>query len=764
MTTQTFTLAPAVTTSDDSITLTETFDADMATWLLTQKDLLSVKEKNILRNYYKKKHSGRLNTVSYVFGKNTKDEQLGRVYSVQGLGLQNFSRDVRAALAQKYYYDLDIVNAHATLLVQFCAKNGLKCPTVKRYCELRAECMREVMDLLRCEPWVAKQAITSMVFGGSSGNLPPFCDDIKKECRVIGLELLDRQPDLFKFLNGKENRAGKALAHLLQHEERKCILVTINALKDCGRSMEVLIHDGGLVRKVDGETELPVSIIRKVEEKVREITGYSVNLVVKPMETSFERPADYDDSLVPNTVVVDDAFAARKFAEWMGENLVMDRGVIWGFDERSGIWSAREKDLKASITNAGSMLVFKQRVGTTEKIYNYSGSVKNTANLWTKLPDVLRTMPANQEGYFQSRIDSDREKLLFRDGIYDFKTRTFTEGFDRNIVFRHACPRKFPRTRKTEHMDFIVKNSFVEPFRDPAEAKRLRHNLMRATIGDWRRKRMTTALGPKNSGKTALVTLLTTAFGDFVGTFDANSLLIRHGGEAARDLLWIADIHSKRFAFSSEIKLDDEKKQPAIDGNMLKKLVGGGDEVSFREMRETYNTKVFFLATVFILANDFPKVVPMSEEIKDRMELVDYHYSFQTEPTQAHHKPKNGAVVENYGQPDYGDAFFHLMCDDYAEWEAAGFAELPTCNNEIQDDMMEDVDVRNILLGHYELTNAETDEVDSKEIQDYLRSHSFVGSATKVTREMKQLGLTCKRVKKARQLVKVYCGIRVATE
>jgi hypothetical protein len=56
------------------------------------------------------------------------------------------------------------------------------------------------------------------------------------------------------------------------------------------------------------------------------------------------------------------------------------------------------------------------------------------------------------------------------------------------------------------------------------------------------------------------------------------------------------------------------------------------------------------------------------------------------------------------------------------------------------------------------------DEVDAKEIQDYLRTHGFVGSATKVTREMKQLGLTCKRVKKARQLIKVYSGIRVATE
>jgi hypothetical protein len=144
------------------------------------------------------------------------------------------------------------------------------------------------------------------------------------------------------------------------------------------------------------------------------------------------------------------------------------------------------------------------------------------------------------------------------------------------------------------------------------------------------------------------------------------------------------------------------------------------------------------------------------------MELVDYFYSFQTEPTAPYHKPKKGDVVTNYGQPDYGDAFFHLMCDEYAEWEASGYAELPACNNELQDDIMEDVDIHNILLGSYELTNNQEDVVDAKEIQDYLRGHGFIGSANKVTREMKQLGLVGKRVKRNRQLVKVYGGLKMA--
>lgn len=422
------------------------------------------------------------------------------------------------------------------------------------------------------------------------------------------------------------------------------------------------------------------------------------------------------------------------------------------------MWSCDKTALERVITSLNGKLVFRQLGPMGVKIYDYSGSVEKRNALIKMLPSVANV----RDGYFRSRISSDKSKMLFKDGIYDFTTRTFTSGFDPNIVFHKSFPRNFPSEKEAEKIAFIQKACFEEPFKDPREAKRLRHNLMRAMIGDWRRKKCVTALGPKNSGKSVLIFLMRTAFGDYVGTFDANSMLIRHGSEAGRDLLWINDIHNCRFAFSSEIKQDDSARMPSIDGNMLKKLVGGGDEVSFRKMYSNVPTKVFFTATMFILANDLPKIVPCTEEIKDRLEVVDYHYSFQTHPTELHHKSVDKKIQDLFSQDEYGDAMFWLLAEEYDQWERDGFEELPPCENEVQEDMLEQVDVKNILLGEYELTGKDEDNADAKEIQTYLRRNGFTGSETKITREMKQLGLGTARIQKSRQRVKVYTGIRLA--
>jgi hypothetical protein len=97
------------------------------------------------------------------------------------------------------------------------------------------------------------------------------------------------------FLKNKENKMGKGMAYILQTEERKCLLAMDRAFGRRGRSLDVLIHDGGLVRKRDGESALPTSLLREVERDVKTDTGYTIGLIVKPLETTFEREMNADD-------------------------------------------------------------------------------------------------------------------------------------------------------------------------------------------------------------------------------------------------------------------------------------------------------------------------------------------------------------------------------------------------------------------------------------------------------------------------------------
>jgi hypothetical protein len=732
---------------DVAIVKVEEFDVELAEWIVNNKDIPK-NEREAVRRLLKDRVRGNKHDTTYKLGKDIKHEDLGRFHAKGGVGLQCCWADTRAALAQRYYWDVDIRNAQPTLLQQYAQTRGWICEVLKHFNEHRDEYIEELRETLHIERWEAKEKICRVMFGGScEGMTSFFVNQLQPELRKLMENVFNENKSKYPSIAKKPNAVRSMMANVLQTEERTCLMAMDTSLAKQGRSLDVLIHDGGLVRKKDGEGKIPDEVLRKCERDVFETTGYKISLAVKDLKTTLSGPVEEDDE------VIDDAYAARKLCELLGGHLILDSDEIWVFNKAIGMWSNDKSALERVITSLNGKLVFRRGM----KVFDYSGCVEKRNSLIKMLPAVAPI----QNGYFRSRISSDYGKMLFTDGIYDFTTGVFTTEFDSNIVFRHSCPRKFPGPRDREKMEFINRMCFVEPFKNPLEAKRIKHNLMRAMIGDWRRKKCVNALGPKNSGKSILIFLTKTAFGDYVGTFDANAMLLRHGGEAARDLLWISDIHDCRFAFSSEIKQDDSAKMPSIDGNMLKKLVGGSDEVSFRKMNATHATRVYFLATIFVMANDMPKIVPCSEEIKDRIEIVDYHYSFQPNPTELHHKKVDKTIGDKFAQSEYGDAFISLLTEEYEEWKQSGFAELPACENDIQDDMMEVVDVKNILLGDYELTGNHDDSVETKEIQTYLRRNGFVGSETKITREMKQIGLGVTRIQKNRQRVKVYTGVRM---
>lgn len=769
MDTQTLTLSSTEEAAPRPYLFHEYFDAEVMDHILSHPEGFSRRDIQNLGRYKRaRKHANHVEVLYERGGKVAQQKQIGRLYPRGGIGLQSFPFDIRNPLLAKHYFDCDMVNSHYVLLNELAKRWGLKQTAIEHYIRNRETELTKVSS----HRGVAKVAFLKVAYGGNIKLASEFYNDdgiapdgdttllkeIESEMKVLVEHCWTKHKDLHRFCSTKDHPKFSCFSHVLQTEETKCLLAIVEYLGKHNREVGVLIHDGCCIRKETGEMTFPPELLRGAEAHVQETLGFPIQLIIKPWVHDF-KPTE-EDNLLPATVIVDDAFAARKFCSLMGDLLVLDTGEVWVFNEETGLWSCEKSALERVITSLNGKLVFRQMGPMGVKIYDYSGCCEKRNALIKMLPSVAPI----HDGYFRSRISSDKGKLLFKDGIYDFSTRTFTPGFDPQLVFHHSCPRKFPGEKDAEKTAFIQKVCFEEPFKDPREAKRIKHNLMRAMIGDWRRKKCVTALGPKNSGKSVLIFLTKTAFGDCVGTFDANSMLLRHGGEATRDLLWISDIYNCRFAFSSEIKQDDPNKMPAMDGNMLKKLVGGGDEIAFRKMYSTNSTKVFFTATIFIMANDLPKIVPCSEEIKDRMEVVDYHYSFQSKPTELHHKPVNSEIQHLFSQPEYGDAFIHALMEEYDAWEAEDFAELPPCESDLQEDLLEQVDVKNLLLGRYEITGNHDDNVDAAEIRQYLRSVGFVGSDTKVSREMKQIGLGTDRVRRGRQRVKVYTGVKMATE
>jgi hypothetical protein len=296
--TTTATEMAVVVSPDISITKTEKFNSSRLAQLLNNPST-TADDRTILRAI----KSGTRNLcyfdVTYKLGKSVKMEAIGRYYPIKGGG-QSLSRDIRAALYGEFYHDVDIVNAQPTILTQYCDKNGWKCDALKDYVQHRDERMKEAHEFMGGDRAEIKQKINQIIFGGSADGMPEFCLALHKELSQIRQNVWDRNKDKFKSLAKKPNFLRSAMAHVLQTEECKCLLAMDRSLSKRGYSLDVLIHDGGLVAKKD-DAEIPDDILRAVEDDIKKITDYTIRLAVKPMNTTIQFQDEKDEYLAWKT-------------------------------------------------------------------------------------------------------------------------------------------------------------------------------------------------------------------------------------------------------------------------------------------------------------------------------------------------------------------------------------------------------------------------------------------------------------------------------
>ena len=277
---------------DKCIAKVEVFDVDMLKMLMKHQDVDKderVKLKRIAKSLSK---GNQLNT-QYKLGKHIKHHDIGRWIAVNSMSFQSLQRDLRNAIASANYIDVDMVNAQPTLLLDYCVKRGWACDALKKYIKDRDALLENVMDLCSIPRWEAKQRVVSIIFGGKADMLPEFFKvEFYNEIRKIQELLWNENKKDLKWLEKQPNHYGRGLAYVLQTEERKCLEAMDVALAKRGRSLDTYIHDGGLVRKKEGEDTLTQSFLEDIEVDVKKMTGYGIKLAVKPMETSWELEED----------------------------------------------------------------------------------------------------------------------------------------------------------------------------------------------------------------------------------------------------------------------------------------------------------------------------------------------------------------------------------------------------------------------------------------------------------------------------------------
>jgi hypothetical protein len=236
---------------------------------------------------------------------------------------------------------------------------------------------------------------------------------------------------------------------------------------------------------------------------------------------------------------------------------------------------------------------------------------------YSQAKNVLKTLMIkiknenNDPDLYHKFHSTTKGKLCFNDGVLDLKNHCFTKWAD--------VPRFTIYSTQKINLD-IGHILFNPPLAAVAELKsklfepKYGNNenifywfLSRAIAGHNEDKRWATYLGNRNCGKGVEYDLLKAAFGPYVSTFELGNLLYCRKTAGMENLdstkknSWLLDLEFVRLAVSQEIP--DAKSGLIMNGKLLKKISGGGDEIIARRNYDRFDTHFFCDATLYAQGN-----------------------------------------------------------------------------------------------------------------------------------------------------------------
>ncbi len=295
------------------ITRRELFDENNYKKIIenTMIDKLTLKK---LQQYFKDRKEAGVKEVVYTSGKHntikTKEGiiNIGRLYPINGIS--GMRRDIRNPLTERFYWDLDFVNAHYHLGLYLCQKvYNIPCTNMKEYVENREVWLNKTHP----DRKISKQQFLMIAFGGSLKNYDEEFDildvEFEKSKEVNDfLQVLKQEfnglanavwadakyNDWKKIKSGNDNiplyqqpnSMFKLLSKVFQNIEREHLLFLSSYLEMKGRYMGVYIHDGGLIEKIQGETKFDDALRLECEKAVNIKFNTNMKLMIKPIEYS----------------------------------------------------------------------------------------------------------------------------------------------------------------------------------------------------------------------------------------------------------------------------------------------------------------------------------------------------------------------------------------------------------------------------------------------------------------------------------------------
>jgi len=385
-------------------------------------------------------------------------------------------------------------------------------------------------------------------------------------------------------------------------------------------------------------------------------------------------------------------------------------GNIWVCDE------SVEDVLLGYIMNSGI-----KASGTKEGVY------RPFVEEYSQAKNVLKTLMlkiANENDdpdLYHKFHSTTKGKLCFNDGVYDFKTRCFTkwENVPRFTIYStQKINRNFGDILKTPPLAAVAE--LTAKLFEPKYGNKLIYFfwfLSRAIAGHNEDKRWATYLGNRNCGKGVEYDLLKAAFGPYVSTFELGNLLYcrktagMENVDCSKKLYWVLELEFVRLAISQEIP--DQKSGLVVNGKQLKKLTGGGDEITARRNYDRYDTHFLADFTPYIQGNgsifcDSPDCEQTLVEFASTVEYIKQNeYDIKPEKEKGtRYRVADPEIKKKCLTNEWIDAMIYLVITKY-------------CNASVpieREESSEEINLPNLLEETFEITHSPEDMLSCDEV------------------------------------------------
>ncbi|MEW8548359.1 MAG: hypothetical protein AB2693_33055, partial [Candidatus Thiodiazotropha sp.] len=222
----------------------------------------------------------------------------GRYWTTEKMGLQNMSRKIRHTLCKDKMLDIDMKNAHPTLLSGYCHAHGIPCDGLDKYISNREEMLAEYMKKNNTSRDEAKKTLLAIINGKEihlSQDDPDWLVSYYRDMQGILEKVCELNPELHELAKKQKtergssyNIKGSTVNLLMCKMENQALMAAFDFLTQEGIEVSALVFDGLMIYK--NETLNIEDILKGCSAAVKK-TGHNITFTVKEMDEGYDVPS-----------------------------------------------------------------------------------------------------------------------------------------------------------------------------------------------------------------------------------------------------------------------------------------------------------------------------------------------------------------------------------------------------------------------------------------------------------------------------------------